>query len=129
MPEVEPIKGAQLNFLSFLWKQITDIRELQKKRYFQEALVQAIDLIDYLPEDFQNKLEFQQKAQKISEKIREIESNAEGVDIYSQMVGSLGALDDYAETVLKGFMADLCVNLDAKGYMEKRATKIERGSV
>lgn len=117
--DVEPMKGAEYTFLHFLWKQIDEIRELQKKRYFQEALVQAIDLIDYLPNDFQDKLKFQEKAQKIAEEIDEIESNAEGVDTYTTMVSSLGDLDAYAKTVLKDFMAKLCIKLDAKGYMEK----------
>jgi len=128
MVEVEAIKGAQFNFLSFLWKQITDIRELQKRGYYYEALVQALDLIDYLPQDFQDKLKFQQKAQKIAERISQIDRDAEGVDAYTQMVDSLSSLDEHAKTVLKDFMADLCVKLDAKGYMEKRPSEVERGS-
>lgn len=126
---VQPIKGAQFTFLNFLWKQIGDIRELQKSGLFYEALRQTIDLIDYLPKDFQNKFEFQQKAKKISKELDEINNGVESVDEYTHMVDRLEALDNYSKGKLKEFIAELSIRLDEKGYEEKKSSPIERGTV
>ena len=129
MTSVEPIKGAQFTFLNFLWKQVGDIRELQKKGLFYEALTQTIDLIDYLPEDFQGKLKFQEKAKKIKTELDKIRDEIISVDEFTDMIDRIDCLDEFSEGQLKTFVAELSSKLDLKGYMEKKPSPIERGSV
>lgn len=126
---IQPIKGAQFTFLNFLWKEIADIRALQKNGFFYEGLRQTIDLIDYLPNDFQNRFEFQKRAKKISEELDDINDGIESVDEYTHMVDRVDKLDEYSRPKLKEFIAALSSKLDEKGYHEKKPSPIERGAV
>lgn len=117
--DIEPIRGTQFTFEQFLWREIAEIRDFQNMNQHYEALKRLLSLIDYLPRDFQITLKFQEKAQKIEKEIRKISDNVEGVDTYTQMVGCLDELDNYAEGVLKSLLSELCLKLDKKGYMEK----------
>ena len=124
--QVEPIKEAQFTFVNFLWKEISLIREFQRQGLYYDALVYAIDLIDYLPNDFQETLEFQKKAKKIAQEIGEI-TPKQGY-LYRQKIDISQKRNIISKPKLKTFMADLCLNLDKKGYLEKKGYPVEHGN-
>jgi len=127
MAEVEAIKGAQFNFVSFIWKEISKIREHQTAQEYSRALKDLIELISYLPKDFQETLKFKEKAQKTLTEMQQVNDNSSDADAYQTIISRHDSLNTYAETNLRSFISELCLKLDAKGYMEKRGGPVEHG--
>ncbi len=127
MAEIEQIKGVQFNFVSFVWKEISKIREYQEQGQYARALKALIDLIDYLPKDFQETMKFREKAKNVLKELRVIHTGSYQIDSFLSYVDSRNNLNDFAEDVLKDFISELSIKLDAKGYMEKKGGPVEHG--
>jgi hypothetical protein len=117
---VFPVKGVQHSFSTFLWREISEIRDFQGMNLFSEALKRTTSLVSYLPKEFQIKMGFKKLAEEIEEKMKEISTKSQGVDVYTSMVNNLEELDSYAEKILPGLISELCMKLDEKGYLEFR---------
>lgn len=122
---VEPIKDARSPFVGFLWSEIAVIRQLQRQRYYYEALVYIVDLIDYLPLDFQVTFKFQDKGKETLTKT----DNITITQVYNtlQRVERDEKRNKLAKPLLKSFISELCRMLDKKGYMEQKGASIEYG--
>lgn len=127
MAEVEAVKGVQFNFVSFIWKEISKIREHQTSGEYARALKDLLELISYLPKDFQETLKFQEKAQKQLTQLQNIRQNTSESDDYMTALAIHYDQNAYAETSLRDFISELCLKLDQKGYMEKRGGPMEHG--
>lgn len=115
---IQPIKDVQFTYSSFLWKDLAGIRELQKNGEYYSALWDLLDLIDWLPEDFQDKMEFQKKAKQIRQQLENIKTNRilpiqqdNDLEIQKNRISCI---------ILKKIIPELSKSLDRKGYMERK---------
>lgn len=119
MSKVEQVKGVQFNYVNFLWKGISKIWDLQQQGDHITGVEVAINFVDYLPEDIQNKHEFQKKAQEMQTRVKLARKTVNHSDIFITNVSRNRYLQNVAKQLLKDFVRELCVLLSKRGYMEK----------
>jgi hypothetical protein len=124
--EAERVKSLQFTFLAFLWKEISAIREQERKGEYYTALVWALDLVNYLPDFFQNACEFKKEAEAIRADLVRISrgARADGLDWLHTRSTMRARLQAYSQMKLKEFMSKLAVKMDARNYMEEKSTAI-----
>ena len=124
--EIEAIKEAQCNFLSFLWKHLIAISELEAEKKYYQAFERLCMLIRWMPEDFQNKFGFREKSKEMNEKLHEINSN--DPVFHRRQMTTDQARNFAAKKALDNFVPDFAIMLDKKGYMERKGPHVEYGS-
>lgn len=126
MPEeIEAIKEAQCNFLSFLWKHLIAISELESEKKYYEAFERLCMLIRWMPEDFQSKFGFREKSQVMLGKLYEIRSDNPTFQRRFNSVSEARNME--AKKALDSFVPEFAIMLDKKGYMERKGVSIEYG--
>ena len=124
--QVEPIKEAQFNFLSFLWKELSAIRESQREGKYFTAYKNLTDQIMWMPEDFQNKFEFLKETR---ENLRKLEAiNSDNPMFQRRQIDTDQTKNMMAKQMLEDFVPKFAIKLDQKGYMEKHGYPVEHGS-
>jgi len=123
MTMTERVKGVQFNFVNFLWKEISYIRDLEKSGNYARALQALCSLITYAPEGI--KKEFREEAKKNSAKLRT--TRGRGPSRFVQNIKRNEARQLYALSVFNDFMDRFCTTLDKRGYMEKVGPQVDEG--
>lgn len=127
MPEkIEAIKEAQCNFLSFLWKHLIAISELQAEGRYYRALERLSLLLDWMPEDFQKKFKLTEKIRKLQKEIDAIQTPEATSFLRQSHTNNLR--NERAMELLKDFVPEFAILLDKKGYMERKGGNVEYGT-
>lgn len=120
------VKGISFNFLSFLWKAFGKIWELRLEGQYQAALEVAIELLDFVPHDIEEKM------QKDVEKIREVQAWIRGeIQAPSDFVkvhNTEKALQIFAAQSLTEFVRKMKRLLEPRGYFEIQREPIPRAT-
>lgn len=123
--DIEAIKEAQCNFLSFLWKHLIAVSELEAQKKYYEAFNRLCMLIRWMPEDFQNKFGFKEKSQTILLRLHEIKSD--DPTLQRRTINTYQARNSAAKKALDDFVPEFAIMLDKKGYMERKGPHVEHG--
>lgn len=123
---IQAIKEAQCNFLSFLWKHLIAISELETMGEYYEALDRLTKLIKWMPEDFQNKFGFREKIVTLFNEVQEIQDSSATHHLRDKHI--LDEKNRLAKKKLEQFIPEFAVMLDRKGYMEKKGANVEYGT-
>lgn len=120
------IKGVNFNYLRFLWKAIADIYMLQRSAEAEQALVSAVILIGYLPEDI--KKELQGDRAKIGTKVDALKRNTDprlrfSLNFFQRYRVKSQLFRELADMELMPFMDKLCHCLDENGYYLQKQTR------
>lgn len=124
--DVDPIKNAQFGFLNFLWLEMKAVREKQKLGEYYTALNWLMSFISYLGEDFQKKLGFKERVERIKSEIAKLHPT--GCDEIHRIINYKKMLNDFAKVELDKLITDLSFAYDKKGYYEIKGPKVEYGS-
>ncbi len=116
--QVEPMKNAQFGFLNFLWLEMRAVREKQKEGDHLTALLWLMEFVDYLGDDFQNKLGFQEKVKEIRGKLEKMKPR--GTTLEDAHVRFKRQLNEFARVEYRKLLIALSLAYDQKGYYEIR---------
>jgi len=123
--QLEEPRAVSASFQSFLWKEISQIRDAEKEGDLVSALYLVLSLVKYLPVKIKNKLK--EDVERIEEDLR-LALNAKTYDFHTTMIVKNKALRRVAEEHLNEFIDKLMAELDLRGiYMEYKGREVEVG--
>jgi hypothetical protein len=116
-PETTP-RGFENPYQSFLWKELSIIRELERNEKYYQALHLSVSLLKYLQPEVRKKQEKQAKT--IFTKIRQTVANTRGPDFYTTRILRNRVAKQLGQQYLEEVITALSNQLGARAYMERR---------
>ena len=128
MGESTRIRGVSTNWLSFLWSHLIEVQRARSEGNNDVALGLCTQLIDWLPTDLKEK--FRLRANEIQSNMNiisrgDLPSLMQETDLLSKYDLKRKYLRAYSEKSLKGFIDELCRQLDDHGYYTTKQYLIE----
>jgi len=126
MSEVEGLpKGFESPYLSFLWKELGIIRELEREGAYYQALDYSVSLVKYLHPAVQE--EVGNEGKKIMDTVNYNVSRSVGVDRFTTWNAQNREAKRLGRAYLDKFVTLLSNQLSERLYMERLRRKVPEG--
>jgi len=117
---IDPVKGVQWNWLTFLWENMARIRKEQRTGNSVTALEQLCSLVWFSSRAL--KRDFLERAEKIQKEMVSLRTGINGTSLLSSHMNQNRAVEAFAKTVFPQFIKEFTTALDEAGYMERRGS-------
>jgi len=116
-------RGFEHTYQSFLWRELSIIRELERNGDYYQALELAVSLLKYLAPEIREKQ--QEQARIIINKVRRAIKNCPHIDFYTKMVAQNKISRRLGAHYLEQVITTLSDHLAHRLYMEKTRRYLE----
>lgn len=117
MQEIAP-RGFEGSYQSFVWKELSIIRELERNKEYYQALQFSVSLLKYLQPEVRKRQET--NAKNIITKIREAIANTKGSSFFTTTIIRNQLAKQLGQEYLEEIITALSNQLGARAYMERR---------